>query len=187
MKKFITIISLAFLAMVVNASTVTWGTPAAFTNETSWDVAKGKIWLVALGGTSSASDLKVLTDGSLSLGEGASIVATSSATAMTEGQYADYAGFTSANLGTYALVFMDTTAKTYGVSNALTITDAMFNGGTSDDETATANIDFYNRTDSEGNYLLVDQPLASVSVPEPTVLALLALGVAGLALKRKIA
>ena len=187
MKQILALIVLAFFAVTVNASTVTWGTPAAFTSETTWTEAKGKIWLVALGGTSSISDLKVLTDGSLSMGEGASIFATDTATATTEGQYSTFIGFTSANLGTYALVFMDTATNTYGVSDSFEITDAIFQDGTSDTETATATVDFSNRTDASGSYLLVDKPLASSGVPEPTVLALLALGVAGLALKRKVA
>lgn len=183
MKKITLFFAFCLLSVVVQAATFSWGTAGAYSSVDTWTPAQGKMWLVALGSTS-ATELRVNTAGTLLMADGAAIRATSEQMDATAGKSASFAGFTSADLGYYALVFMDTTTNTFGVSDALEVTEAMFSGGTLDEDTTLGSAEFKNGSDEYGDYLLVDRALVT-DVPEPTVLALLALGVAGLALKRK--
>lgn len=182
MKKFFLILSVLAFSSVLSAATFTWG-GVAYTNETDFSLAQGSVWLIALGSGTSTEGISVATGGALTLGSGMSVFAEARHGAANFDN--TMPGFTSANLGNYVVVVYDEVTNRYGISQVESIVASDFQGGSVDEDIAAGSKEFSNREDSEGRYLLTDMDV--VAIPEPTVMALLALGVAGLALRRKVA
>ena len=180
MKKLMTIVVTSILALAANAASVTWGADIVeYTDFT--EVSQGVYWLVSMGDSSDVSTFKVFEDGTYDFGTGTVVESNPITDAFGVGN--DLLGLDSNDNGTYyALVIWDgkdvANGGLWGVSEASQIT------GIVDDPPRNADdLVFKNGTDAYGNALFANQNVAPV--PEPTALALLALGVAGLALRRR--
>ena len=177
MKKLIITLSLACMAMFAQAASCNWN--ANYALDASLNDVIGKYYLVSLK-SNSTNGIVVYNDGSL--GDANSVIASSLDSGSFNAPTAligKESGFTAEDNGTYlALIIVDNSNAYYGISNIATLS------GIVDDPPADANdITFSNYVDEYGSAMQTNT--ATVPVPEPTALALLALGVAGLALRRR--
>ena len=177
MKKLMITLSLVFTAMFAQAASCLWS--AEWALDTSLNEVVGQYYLVSLN-SNSTNGIVVYNDGSL--GDANSVIANtlmSGAFTAPDALGGQLTGFTAENNGSYlALIIVDKTNSYYGISDIAKLS------GIVDDPPADADaIIFSNYVDSEGSAMQTNT--ATVPVPEPTALALLALGVAGLALRRR--
>lgn len=175
-----------FVAVAAQAASMSWGVQWGFSYDATRPIpvfdaglwgsgtSGGTYWLIALGGSSDTSGISVDTAGVMS-----------GATPMETGAFAsafngEIAGLTTAdNLKYYALVVFDSAMLNYGIATAQV-------KGISDtfppDSVAFSNDGV--RYDGDTPYLGMAANIAAV--PEPTSMALLALGVAAIGLRRKL-
>lgn len=178
MKKLMTIVATVLVAVATQASSFTWGTNWAYGSDYGNGTANGSTWLVAL----AADDTTGLTvqtgGGSLNLGVGMSLLGTA---AITGGSFDNGAlANPSTLLGTayngifVAVVTYDAADNKYGVSSTYQLS-----GLTVNNFDAASFVDFSNMGSGEMFSNIV-------AVPEPTSMALLAIGVAAFGLRRKL-
>ena len=177
MNKLLTI-AVAFLcALAAQASVVNWNYDNDIT-DSNGDYVDGSAWIVYLGSTSGGvSDLAVDNSGSLSMGSGSSLVTTAPVVDGVFNDGTDLDTFIdSTGVGYYAMVaaFQDSASGNwfYGVSSPVSVTGL-------DNETNTTKPVYFD----DGVWELS----TPAPIPEPTSVALLALGLAALGLKRKVA
>lgn len=131
----------------------------------------GTYWLIALGASSDVSGISVDNSGALV-----------GATAMETGSFASQysgtiSGLTAANNGNYyAMVVFDSTTMNWGIAVAQV-------SGISDAPPLDANGVYFTNLGNENGYWSMAANTATV--PEPTSMALLALGAAAFGLRRK--
>lgn len=172
-----------FVAVAAQAASMSWevqwgysydaSRPSPAFDQTLYDngTSGGTYWLVALGASSDVSGISVDNAGNL---VGASAIETGSFSSSMLGVVN---GLTAANNGNYyAMVVFDSTTMNWGIAIAQV-------SGISDAPPLDANgVTFYN-TDLGDGYLSLAANTATV--PEPTSMALLALGAAAFGLRRK--
>jgi hypothetical protein len=171
MKKMLTIAAALFVAVAANAATLNWGTSWLYDGDGN-DAAAGSAWLVAVGGT--LGDIQVDLSGNLILGTGNSLL---SSAGISEGSLTGASGYSAAaeslNGVTFVLVAFASATTTYGVSGT------WLGAGFSDDPAPNSILKTFGTSGSE-------MTLNIEAVPEPTSFALLGLGAAALALRRRI-
>jgi hypothetical protein len=186
MKKSI-VMAFVALAMTVSvqAASFNWGVSLVYyTGQTAENVGAvgltGNLWLVYLS-TGSTSGISVDNAGALTLDAGQSL-ATSVVNFTGDGTFG-YAGATTTTFGNkYVVVGYDSVGNKYGISDIYTTSEelAIPGGGTAKDGVfSNVNPDPFGMESPALN-------LGIAAVPEPTSMALLALGAAALGLRRKL-
>ncbi len=172
-----TMVATVLVAVATQASSFTWGTAWAYGSDYDNGTASGSTWLVALAADSTVG-LTVQTGGSLNLGVGMSLLGTAAITggSFDNGSLAN----PSTLLGTayngvfVAVVTYDAADNKYGVSATYQLA-----GLTVNNFDAATKDDFSNLG---GNEMFSN----IAAVPEPTSMALFAIGVAAFGMRRKL-
>ena len=169
MKKMLTIAVAVFCAAFAQATSVDWLYEGDIMDKAGENYANGTAWVIYLGDSTDISGISVDDTGAL---QGASAVTSAS---INDGLFNDGLALsttTSAN-GNYVMfaAYQGSDGWYYGSSDVKAVS------GLSDDPTTTAEVNFGSSAWS----------LNTEAVPEPTSVALLALGLAALGLKRKVA
>ncbi len=172
-----------FVAVVAQAASMQWqvdwgysydaSRPTAAFDQTLYDngTSGGTYWLIALGTSSDVSGISVDNAGNL---VGASYIETGSFASQYAGTIT---GLAQANNGDYyAMVVFDSSTMNWGIAIAQV-------SGISDAPPLDANAVIFSNTDLGDGYASLAANTATV--PEPTSMALLALGAAAFGLRRK--
>lgn len=183
MKKMLLLLIATLCCVALRASTFTWGATAYTDSTLSTDVsANSWAYLIKLSDSSTSGVVAYLNASfNDTFSEGSIVI--EGATLVDSSQFIDYMSAFSKetalsstdDYGTYAVLVYDVDSHKYGISSTVvTLDSSSFTGGTIDTNGA-ASDEFLN--------IVTDTTIQSI--PEPTALVLLALGVAGVALKRR--
>jgi hypothetical protein len=184
MKKMMMIAAALLVAGAAQAATMSWTMEWGYSYDTTRPTpgfsaglytsgtTGGSYWLIAMGGSTDVSGISVNNLGAMS---GASALETGVFSSQMAGVIS---GLTSANNGNnYAMVVFDSTTLNYGIALAQV-------AGISEAPPLNANAVFFTNTNLVDGYQSLAANIAAV--PEPTSMALLALGAAALGLRRKL-
>ena len=174
MKKLLTIAVVTMCAALVQATSVDWTFDGDVLASNGSDYANGTAWVVYMGSSDDLSPITVDGSGNISVGDDYSITATAN---VSDGLVNDGLGITSTSTanGNYVLfaAYEGSDGYYYGHSDVTAVS------GLVDDNTVSQVVSF------GSSAMTLSTP--AEAVPEPTSLALLALGLAALGLKRKVA
>ena len=174
MKKIMAIMAATFVAAAAQAASFSWDASWIYSNVDQYngtEAISGTAWLVLLGGV--AGDITVDTTGAITLGAGNTQMSTAAIDNWAFSGPVFAMAAATYNGQNFVMVGYDSVNQMYGISSVYTM------AGLSDTPLPnTVNNVFFN--DGEG-YL----NLNLAAVPEPTSMALLALGVAAVGLRRK--
>lgn len=171
MKKLLTIAVAAMSAALVQASTVGWGYGGDVVDKGGSDYANGTVWVVYLGDSTDISAISVDGTGAL---QGATAIVSGSVDdgLVNNGEFLRTSTSDNGNYVMFA-AYEGSDGWYYGNTGIQSVT------GLKDDPTDSVEVNFGN------DAWTLSTP--AQAVPEPTSVALLALGLAALGLKRKVA
>ncbi len=174
MKKILTFLAIAVMAISVSASSVDWSYSGEITdknNKSGVFSLSGNAWIIYMG---SATDTSLITvDDSGNINYGSYTVEGNAGIEYGMFNMGSFVSTVTANNGNYIMVgaYQDSDGWYYGLTGIKPVS------GLVNDDTAITKVDFGSDTWS----------LSTKAVPEPTTVALLALGLAALGMKRKVA